>query len=48
MKQTSEAILGLKPVTFHYKSDTKDAAVWFDRGGSGRGEPGLGGARRKR
>jgi len=24
MKQTSEAILGLKPVTFHYKSDTKD------------------------
>ena len=23
MDQTSEAILGLKPVTFHYKSDTK-------------------------
>src|SRR5205823_8862745 len=23
MKQTSEAILGLKPVTFHYKNDTK-------------------------
>jgi hypothetical protein len=23
MNQTSEAILGLKPVTFHYKSDTK-------------------------
>jgi uncharacterized coiled-coil protein SlyX len=24
MEQTSEAILALKPVTFHYKSDTKD------------------------
>jgi Chaperone of endosialidase len=24
MEKTSEAILGLKPVTFHYKSDTKD------------------------
>ena len=24
MDHTSEAILGLKPVTFHYKSDTKD------------------------
>jgi hypothetical protein len=24
MDQVSEAILGLKPVTFHYKSDTKD------------------------
>ena len=24
MAQTSEAVLGLKPVTFHYKSDTKD------------------------
>jgi trimeric autotransporter adhesin len=24
MEETSEAILGLKPVTFHYKSDTKD------------------------
>ena len=24
MDKTSEAILGLKPVTFHYKSDTKD------------------------
>jgi len=24
MNQTSEAILGLKPVTFHYKSDSKD------------------------
>ena len=23
MDQTSEAILGLKPITFHYKSDTK-------------------------
>jgi len=24
MDQVSQAILGLKPVTFHYKSDTKD------------------------
>jgi hypothetical protein len=24
MEQASEAILSLKPVTFHYKSDTKD------------------------
>ena len=26
MDQTSEAILGLKPVTFHYKSDSQDTA----------------------
>ncbi len=26
MDQTSQAILGLKPVTFQYKSDTKDTA----------------------
>ena len=29
MKQTSEAILGLKPVTFHYKSDPAGAGPQF-------------------
>ena len=48
MDKASEAILALKPVTFHYKSDRQHAAVWFDRRGSGRGEPGPGGARRER
>ena len=39
MNNASEAILALKPVTFHYKNDPKDvAAVWLDRRRSGRGE----------
>ena len=48
MDKASEAILALKPVTFHYKSDkTKHTAIWFDRRGSGRGESRPGGARRR-
>ena len=39
MDKASEAILGLKPVTFHYKSDgTGHTAVWFNRRGSSRGK----------
>ena len=46
MDKASEAILSLKPVTFHYKSDkTEDAAIWFDRRGSSQGESRARGAR---
>ena len=48
MDKASEAILALKPVTFHYKSDTRaDTAIWFDRRGSRRDKSRSGGARRK-
>ena len=39
MDKASEAILSLRPVTFHYKSDAKGhTAIWFDRRRSGEGE----------
>ena len=52
MDQTSEAILALKPVTFHYKNqDTKGgkyASIRFDRGRSGCGESRPGGTRQSK
>ena len=49
MDEVSEAILALKPVTFHYKTDkTKYATIWFNRRRSGCREPRLGRARQGR
>ena len=49
MDKASEAILALKPVTFPIqKRRQRHVAIWFDRRGSGRGEPGSGGARQER
>jgi hypothetical protein len=32
MDKASEMILCLRPITFHYRSDTKgNRAIWFDR-----------------
>ena len=48
MDNASEAILALKPVTFHYKKDrTANAAIWFDRRGSGQSESRPGRSRAK-
>ena len=39
MDKTSETILALKPVTFHYKSDNdRQATIRFDCRGSSRGK----------
>ena len=45
MEKASEALLSLRPVTFHYKTDTKATAIWFDRRGSRKGESRPGAAR---
>ena len=45
MDQASEAILKLKPVTFHYKNKRRKndelAAIWFDCRRRSRGEPAI-------
>ena len=46
MEKASEAILSLRPVTFHYKTDIKGTpAIWFDCRRSRKGESGPGAAR---
>ena len=45
MDQTSQAILGLKPVTFQYQErPQRHGAIWFDCRGGGPGGPEPGGA----
>ena len=45
MDQASQAILSLKPVTFHYKSDnTSTASIWLDCRGSSQDKSRPGGA----
>ena len=45
MEKASEAILALQPVTFHYKTDKRHAAIWVDCRRSRKGESRAGGSR---
>ena len=49
MEKASEAILSLKPVTFHYKTDNqRHTAIWFDCRRSRKGKSSTGAARQGR
>ena len=49
IEKISEAILSLRPVTFHYKTDKREhTAIWFDCRRGRKGEFGAGFARQRR